>query len=150
MKEAELKTALEEKEIARSDLENGTGNLDEALKEAREARDAAITRKGELELQLARVRIEVLQANSQLMEAVQQKVELSQQLEQWQVGFILSILYEMKNSGKKIVIILFQVDMQCLLDEQMKAKLTKQEKKRAALLNNSNVSGRRKILSLFR
>ena len=41
--------------------------------------------------------------------------------------------------------------MQCLLDEQMKAKLTKQEKKRAAMLNqNANSSGPRRILSLFR
>ncbi|KAK6637210.1 hypothetical protein RUM44_007624 [Polyplax serrata] len=128
VKETELKTALEEKEIAKSDLHKADGNQDEIVKEAREARDAAITRKGELELQLARVRIEVLQANSQLMEAVQQKVELSQQLEQW------------------------QVDMQCLLDEQMKAKLTKQERKREAVMNNqnANASGPRRILSLFR
>ena len=86
LKEAELKSTIEEKEIAKSDLENATCNQDQIVKEAREARDAAIARKGELELQLARARIEVLQANSQLMEAVQQKVELSQQLEQWQVS----------------------------------------------------------------
>lgn len=89
VKEAELKSAIEEKEIAKLDLENATGNRDEVIKEAREARDAAIARKSELELQLARVRIEVLQANSQLMEAVQQKVELSQQLEQWQVSKVV-------------------------------------------------------------
>lgn len=85
VKEAQLKTALEEKELAKLDLTK-TGDQDEAVKEARCARDAAITRKGEVEVQLARARIEVLQANSQLIEAVQQKIELSQQLEQWQVS----------------------------------------------------------------
>ncbi|KAL0273109.1 UNVERIFIED_CONTAM: hypothetical protein PYX00_005863 [Menopon gallinae] len=128
LREAELKKALEEKDIAKSDLAKVSDNPDDLIAEAREARDAAISRKGELELQLARVRIDLLQVNSQLMEAVQQKVELSQQLEQW------------------------QVDMQCLLDEQMRAKLTKHEKKRAALLEGQNpqTSGPRRILSLFR
>lgn len=64
------------------------GTADETVREARDARDAAVARKAELELQLARARIDVLQANSQLMEAVQQKVELSQQLEQWQVSIV--------------------------------------------------------------
>lgn len=85
LKEAELKKALEEKEIAKSDLAKASENPDHLLAEAREARDAAVSKKGELELQLARVRIDLLQVNSQLMEAVQQKVELSQQIEQWQV-----------------------------------------------------------------
>lgn len=44
--------------------------------------------------------------------------------------------------------------MQCLLDEQMRAKLTKHEKKRAAMIENQNptnqTSGPRRILSLFR
>lgn len=130
IKEAELKTAFEERDLARSDVLNLDKNPNDLVKEARDARDAAMARKGEVELQLARVRIDVLQANSQLMEAVQQKVELSQQLEQW------------------------QVDMQCLLDEQMRAKLTKHEKKRAAMIENQNTtnqtSGPRRILSLFR
>lgn len=85
MKETELRVAQEALETARADL-RATGDSDATVQEARDARDAAVARKAELELQLARARIDVLQANSQLMEAVQQKVELSQQLEQWQVG----------------------------------------------------------------
>lgn len=49
-------------------------------------RDNAVARKNACEIELARTRIDVMQVNSQLMEAIQQKVELSQQLEQWQVG----------------------------------------------------------------
>ncbi|GBP80583.1 Bicaudal D-related protein homolog [Eumeta japonica] len=45
-------------------------------------------------------------ANSQLYEAVRQKIDLGQQLEQW------------------------QMDMQELINEQMKHKLTSQEKRR--------------------
>jgi coiled-coil domain-containing protein 64 len=41
----------------------------------------------------------MLQINSQLMEAIQQKIELSEQLEQW------------------------QMDMQTLLDEHLRSKL---------------------------
>ena len=48
-------------------------------------RDNAVARKNACEIELARTRIDVMQVNSQLMEAIQQKVELSQQLEQWQV-----------------------------------------------------------------
>lgn len=42
-------------------------------------------RKNTVEIELAKTRIELMHINSQLMEAVQQKVELSQQLDQWQV-----------------------------------------------------------------
>lgn len=62
--------------------------------------DQAVARKNRVEVELARTRIDVLQANSQLMEAIQQKIELSQQLEQW------------------------QMDMQALLDEHVRSKLT--------------------------
>lgn len=34
---------------------------------------------------LAKTRVELMQANSQLYEAVRQKIDLGQQLEQWQV-----------------------------------------------------------------
>lgn len=76
--------AQEAASTAKADL-IADGNTDALVQEARNARDAAVARKAELELQLARARIDVLQANSQLMEVVQQKVELSQQLDQWQV-----------------------------------------------------------------
>ena len=52
------------------------------IKKAWETRDAAVKRKNNTEIELARTRIDVMQINSQLMEAIQQKVELSQQLDQ--------------------------------------------------------------------
>lgn len=60
--------------------------LFQIVRKAWEVRDGAVARKNKVEVQLAKTRIDVLQANSQLMEAIQQKVELSQQLEQWQVS----------------------------------------------------------------
>lgn len=64
-----------------------------------QTRDQAVARKNKVEVELARTRIDMLQINSQLMEAIQQKIELSEQLEQW------------------------QMDMQTLLDEHVRSKL---------------------------
>jgi coiled-coil domain-containing protein 64 len=44
-----------------------------------------VGRKNKCEIELARTRIDLMSVNSQLLEAITQKVELSQQLEQWQV-----------------------------------------------------------------
>lgn len=63
------------------------------VRKAWEVRDGAVARKNKVEVQLAKTRIDVLQANSQLMEAIQQKVELSQQLEQWQVCIFLKKVF---------------------------------------------------------
>jgi len=60
--------------------------IPELLRKAWEQRDGAVRRKNTVQVQLARTRVDILQANGQLMEAIGQKVELSQQLEQWQVG----------------------------------------------------------------
>ncbi|CAH0753538.1 unnamed protein product [Bemisia tabaci] len=104
VREAELAGAKEERDRARADLKDLNGLArDEMVRKAWEVRDGAVARKNATQVELARTRIDVLQANSQLMEAIQQKVELSQQLEQW------------------------QMDMQALLDEQMRRKLTNQE-----------------------
>lgn len=98
--EAELRGAREERDRARGDIENSELTKDDVLAQAYQSRDQAIARKNRVEVELARTRIDVLQANSQLMEAIQQKIELSQQLEQW------------------------QMDMQALLDEHVRSKLT--------------------------
>ncbi|KAI5736347.1 hypothetical protein M8J76_002290 [Diaphorina citri] len=104
VRESELAGAREERDRARNDLSDLGGLArDEMVRKAWEVRDGAVARKNATQVELARTRIDVLQANSQLMEAIQQKVELSQQLEQW------------------------QMDMQALLDEQMRRKLTNQE-----------------------
>ncbi|XP_003702221.1 bicaudal D-related protein homolog [Megachile rotundata] len=97
--EAELRGVKEERDRARNDMDHSQLTKDEILSQAYQVRDQAVARKNRAEVELAKTRIDVLQANSQLMEAIQQKIELSQQLEQW------------------------QMDMQSLLDEQVRSKL---------------------------
>merc|ERR1712110_744783 len=83
--ELQLKAAEEDRDALRSDLENSEAGRDVLIKKAWETRDAAVKRKNNTEIELARTRIDLMQVNSQLLEAIQQKVELSQQLDQWQV-----------------------------------------------------------------
>ncbi|KAG0695890.1 Bicaudal D-related [Chionoecetes opilio] len=101
--EVQLKAVEEQRDTFKQDLDSTHLAKDELMKKAWDMRDNAVARKNACEIELARTRIDVMQVNSQLMEAIQQKVELSQQLEQW------------------------QVDMQQLLDEQMRRKLSKLE-----------------------
>lgn len=118
MREAELQAAREERDLAvrdkmdamriqRVSCSEGSGDdaisgsgadeknsslIPELLRKAWEQRDGAVRRKNAVQVQLARTRVDVLQANGQLMEAIGQKVELSQQLEQWQVGVDIIIV----------------------------------------------------------
>lgn len=85
VQEVELNAAKEERDNAREMIESSGLPKDEIVKRAFELRDQAVARKNLVEIELAKTRIEVMHINSQLMEAIQQKVELSQQLEQWQV-----------------------------------------------------------------
>nr|XP_022899745.1 bicaudal D-related protein homolog [Onthophagus taurus] len=125
--EVELQAALEERDRARNDVNNTSTAQDEIVVKAREIRDQAVTRRNKAEVELAKTRVELMQANSQLLEAIQQKVELSQQLEQW------------------------QMDMQELLDEQLKNKLTSQEIKMKNSQNQQQpvAPTRRKLLGFF-
>lgn len=72
----------------KSDLENCDNfvNADELVKLAWKVRDEAVERKNTLQISLAKSRIEIMQTSSQLMEAVQQKAELSQRLAQFEVS----------------------------------------------------------------
>ena len=88
VRDAELAGMTEERDRARNDLKETHLARDEVVCKAWEVRDAAVARKNTVEVELAKTRIDVMQANSQLMEAIQQKVELSQQLEQWQVSYL--------------------------------------------------------------
>ncbi|XP_011644147.1 bicaudal D-related protein homolog [Pogonomyrmex barbatus] len=98
--EAELRGVKEERDRARCDIEHSELTKDEIVAKAYKVRDQAVARQNRVEVELARTRIDILQADSQLKEAIKQKVELSQQLEQW------------------------QMDMQALLDEHVRSKLT--------------------------
>ncbi|PSN41505.1 Bicaudal D-related protein [Blattella germanica] len=125
VREAELKAMKEERDTARMDLDGTQLARDEVVRKAWDVRDAAVARKNAVEVELAKTRIDVMQANSQLMEAIQQKVELSQQLEQW------------------------QMDMQSLLDDQMKSKLCSQERARQANKMENKQPTTRRLFGLF-
>ena len=58
----------------------------QSLPQAWDLRDQAVARKNACAIELARTRIDLMTVNSQLLEAITQKVELSQQLDQWQVN----------------------------------------------------------------
>ena len=63
------------------------------LSQAWDTRDQAVARKNNCEIELAKTRIDLMQVNSQLLEAITQKVELSQQLDQWQVNLNVIRVY---------------------------------------------------------
>lgn len=123
--EARLSAADEERLILRTDLAETKMSQENRIKSAWVTRDAAVDRKNLAEVELAKGRIESMQVNSQLLEAVQQKVKLSQQLEDW------------------------EVDLQLLLQDQVKDKLDtdsgieKDSRERKASRPNS------RILSFF-
>ena len=85
--EVKLEAMEEERDILKSDQENSNAAKDELIKKAWDVRDAAVKRKNNTEIELARTRIDLMQVNSQLLEAIQQKVELSQQLGMYDFWF---------------------------------------------------------------
>lgn len=84
--DVELKSAKEENDNLKETIDSSSLPKDEIIKRSMKMREEATARKNQVEIELAKTRIEVMHINSQLMESVQQKVELSQQLEQWQVS----------------------------------------------------------------
>ncbi|XP_071988365.1 BICD family-like cargo adapter 2 [Engystomops pustulosus] len=79
----EIKTLQEEHQKLRELLQQN--DCDSVLRQAVSDRDEAIMKKGELELELAKCRLEKESMSRQLLSAVEQKVLLSQELEAWQV-----------------------------------------------------------------
>lgn len=103
MTEVQLKAAEEERDTLKEDVANSEAGKDVLIKKAWETRDAAVKRKNNTEIELAKTRIDVMQINSQLMEAIQQKVELSQQLDQVQI----SQLVKTQNEHKTLLSFIF-------------------------------------------
>ncbi|XP_029684850.1 BICD family-like cargo adapter 1 isoform X2 [Takifugu rubripes] len=60
----------------------------EQLQSAIRDRDEAIAKKKAVEMELAKCKIDIMSLNSQLLDAIQQKLNLSQQLEAWQWPFL--------------------------------------------------------------
>ena len=135
--ETELTAVKEERDQLKQDIEDSDLSNDQLVRKAWDVRDQAVKRKNAAEIELSKERIATMQINSQLLEAIQQKVELSKQLSQW------------------------QEDMEQLLEEQMRGRLRDVEKnsrnRRISPVspnsgdeNNSIVSGRAsKLLSFF-
>ena len=94
-----MKVVEEERLILRADAESSSDSRETIIRSAWSIRDKAVQRKNMAEVELAGGRIEELQISSQLLETVQQKVSLAQQLEEW------------------------EVDMQIMLQEQLKEKI---------------------------
>lgn len=120
----ELQNVKEERDQARGDLTDHSGR-DELLAKAQKERDNANERRTKAEIELAKTRVELIQANSQLLESIQQKVELSQQLEQW------------------------QMDMQELIEEQMRSKMINNRKTMISESQASNTSAAANLAKRF-
>lgn len=78
----EIRSLQEELQKLRDMLQQNDRDI--LLKQAVSDRDEAIMKKGELELELAKCRLEKESMSRQLLGAVEQKVLLSQELEAWQ------------------------------------------------------------------
>ncbi|XP_047655970.1 BICD family-like cargo adapter 1 isoform X1 [Tachysurus fulvidraco] len=63
---------------------SGIREPSEQLQNAIRDRDDAITKKKAVEMELAKCKVDIMSLNSQLVDAIQQKFNLSQQLEAWQ------------------------------------------------------------------
>jgi coiled-coil domain-containing protein 64 len=103
IREAELKALKEELDIAKQDLMETHLGKDAIVKKAWDVRDHAVQRKNKAEIEVARTRIDMMQVNSLLMEAVQQKIQLSEQLEQWQVSISFH-LCQLKSARQQFAI----------------------------------------------
>ncbi|XP_052652416.1 BICD family-like cargo adapter 1 isoform X2 [Harpia harpyja] len=78
----EMTTLKEERDRLRGAAEDK--ETSERLLQAVRDRDEAIAKKNAVEVELAKCKIDMMSLNSQLLDAIQQKVNLSQQLEAWQ------------------------------------------------------------------
>ncbi|KAM4697619.1 BICD family-like cargo adapter 2 isoform 1-T1 [Rhinophrynus dorsalis] len=76
-------------------------NPENVLRQAVSDRDEAIMKKGELELELARCHLEKESLSRQLLSAVQQKVQLSQELEAWQDDMQIVISQQLKSQKQQ-------------------------------------------------
>ncbi|KAM8961233.1 BICD family-like cargo adapter 1 isoform 2-T2 [Pelodytes ibericus] len=76
-------TSLKEERDHLLVLTQNTETHEQLLKAIRD-RDEAIAKKNAMEMELSKCRIDLMSLNTQLLDAIQQKLNLSQQLEAWQ------------------------------------------------------------------
>ncbi|KAM4026210.1 BICD family-like cargo adapter 2 isoform 2-T3 [Anomaloglossus baeobatrachus] len=95
----EIKSLQEELQKHREMLQQN--DRDSVLRQAVADRDEAIMKKGELELELAKCRLEKESMSRQLLSAVEQKVLLSQELEAWQDDMQIVISQQLKSQREQ-------------------------------------------------
>ena len=83
----QLLSVKQERDQARTDIDmiRSCVSQDDTVSLAFQARDKALEQKRKLDMELAQVRLDLTQSNQQLLTTIRQKIQLSQQIEQWQV-----------------------------------------------------------------
>ncbi|XP_064618779.1 BICD family-like cargo adapter 1 isoform X2 [Lineus longissimus] len=98
----------------RDDYQDQADDLtrDEIVERARKDRDEAIAKRNAMEVDLAKSKLDLMNLDQQLMDAIQQKIELSQQLEQWELDMQALIEIQMQKR--------FNVEMEDKTEEPKK------------------------------
>ncbi|XP_060761785.1 BICD family-like cargo adapter 1 isoform X3 [Neoarius graeffei] len=98
---ATLQNAQLLKENAELRLKADSRLDDEIIQRAIKDRDDAIAKKTAVEAELVRSRNDMMYLNNQLLEAIQRKLELSQELEAWQDDIQVIINQQLKSQAEK-------------------------------------------------
>ncbi|XP_072909715.1 BICD family-like cargo adapter 1 isoform X1 [Hemitrygon akajei] len=95
LQSADLMKLRKENDSLRCSLENSSDH--QPLQQAIRERDTAIAKKNAMEVELAKCQRDMKLLNSQLLETIQQKVDLSQELEAWQDDMQFIINQQLRN-----------------------------------------------------
>ncbi|XP_051891562.1 BICD family-like cargo adapter 1 [Pristis pectinata] len=95
LQSTDLMNLRKENDSLRCSLENSSDN--QHLQQAIRERDTAITKKNAVEMELAKCQRDMKSLNSQLLDTIQQKVDLSQELEAWQDDMQFVINQQLRN-----------------------------------------------------
>ena len=92
-----LGAVTEERDLLAADILETETSKDLIITKACSKRDEAVEAKNSAEVELAKNRIELLQVNSQLLETVEHKVKLAEQLEEAEVNMVSRIQEQVQN-----------------------------------------------------
>ncbi|XP_062887241.1 BICD family-like cargo adapter 1 isoform X1 [Mobula hypostoma] len=95
LQSTDLMKLRKENDSLRCSLENSSDN--QPLQQAIRERDTAIAKKNAVEVELAKCQRDMKLLNSQLLDTIQQKVDLSQELEAWQDDMQFVINQQLRN-----------------------------------------------------
>ena len=96
-----LSAAVEERDMFAADILDANNSKDVIIKNACDKRDEAVEAKNEAEVDLAKNRIELMQVNSQLLDTVQHKLKLAEQLEEMEVNIVDQIQDQVRDKLEK-------------------------------------------------